>query len=116
MGREPIKDDPLKASGVGDRRRHWLARVARAPRRVDANPALVEVTRATREVFLPGDARFGDELSTAGDRLSQVLARHLVEVGAEQPSATRELSLGALQVWRSEEHTSELQSLRHLVC
>ena len=56
---------------------------------------------ATREAFLPGDARFGDELSTAGDHLSQVLARHLVEVGAEQPSATRELSLGALQVWQA---------------
>ncbi|HEY4896193.1 MAG TPA: adenylate/guanylate cyclase domain-containing protein, partial [Solirubrobacteraceae bacterium] len=61
----------------------------------------MEVTRATREAFLPGDARFGDELSTAGDRLSQVLARHLVEFGAEQPSATRELSLGALQVWQA---------------
>ena len=62
---------------------------------------LVEATRATRELLLPGDARFGDELSTAGDRPSQILARHLVEVGAAQPSATRELGLGALQVWQA---------------
>lgn len=101
MGREPLKDDALQASGIGERRSRWLARVARAPRRVDANPALVEAMRATREMLLPGDAKFGDELSTAGDRLSQVLARHLVEVGAEQPSATRELSLGVLQVWQA---------------
>lgn len=101
MGREPRQDDPPEAVGIGDPRWRWLARAARAPRRVDANPALVEATRATREVLLPGDARFGDELSTVGDRLSQVLARHLVEVGAEQPSATRELGLGALQVWQA---------------
>ena len=101
MGREPDEDDPLKAAGIGDRRRGWLARVAPALRSVDANPALVQATRATREVLLPGDARFGDELSTAGDRLSQILARHLMEVGAKQPSATRELGLSALQVWQA---------------
>ena len=64
-------------------------------------PRWCEATRATREALLPGDARFGDELSTTGDRLAQVLARHLVEVGAAQPSATRELGLGALQVWQA---------------
>lgn len=101
MDREPREADPLEASATGDGRSRWLARVTAAPRRVDANPALVQATRATREVLLPGDARFGDELSTAGDRLSQVLARHLVEVGAKQPSATRELGLGALQVWQA---------------
>lgn len=101
MGREPRHHDHLSAPGIGEARWRWLARVARAPRRVDANAAVVEATRATRELLLPGDARFGDELSTVGDRPSQILARHLVEVGAAQPSATRELGLGALQVWQA---------------
>src|SRR4051812_39742813 len=50
---------------------------------------------------LPGDSALGDALSTAGDEPSLVFARRLSELGAERPSATRELGLGALQVWQA---------------
>src|SRR4051794_39606279 len=50
---------------------------------------------------LPGDSDLGDALSTAGDEPSLVFARRLSELGAERPSATRELGLGALQVWQA---------------
>ncbi len=106
MDPEPRQDSPPAATESAERPRRWLERVAPAWRRVDANPALVGATRATREVLLPGDAQFGDELSTAGDRPTQVLARHLAEVGARHPSATRELGLSALQVWQAISETA----------
>jgi class 3 adenylate cyclase len=71
-----------------------LARFREALRRADTNAALLHATRATREIL------FGDELSTAGDRVSQILARHLSEA-QERDSAARELGLTALQVWQA---------------
>ncbi len=106
MDLEPSQDAPPAAAETAERPRSWLGRVAPALRRADANPALVQATRASREVLLPGDPRFGDELSTAGDRPSQVLARHLAEIGAPGPSATRELGLSALQVWQAISRTA----------
>ncbi len=50
---------------------------------------------------LPGDAELGDALSTAGDEPSLVIARRLNDMGTERPSVTRELGLGALQVWQA---------------
>src|SRR4051794_28587855 len=50
---------------------------------------------------LPGDSELGDALSTAGDEPSLLIARRLSELGAERPSATRELGLGALQMWQA---------------
>lgn len=76
-----------------------LARAAGLLRRADSNPRLLQATRATREL-LPGDPRFGDELSTAGDRVSEILGRFLAETG-ERESASRELGLSALQVWQA---------------
>ena len=76
-----------------------LARAAGALRRADSNQRLLRATRATREM-LPGDARFGDELSTAGDRVSELLGRFLSEAG-QRDSASRELGLTALQVWQA---------------
>ncbi|MDQ6914566.1 MAG: adenylate/guanylate cyclase domain-containing protein [Actinomycetota bacterium] len=77
-----------------------LRRLAQVFQRTDASPGLVRATRAGREL-LPGDPRFGDELSTAGGRPSQILARHLVEMGAQRTSASRELGLTALQLWQA---------------
>jgi adenylate cyclase len=75
-------------------------RLAEALQRTDTRPGLVRATQAGREL-LPGDPRFGDELSTAGGRPSQILARHLTEMGATRTSATRELGLTALQLWQA---------------
>jgi adenylate cyclase len=75
-------------------------RISDALRRTDESPTLLGAVRATRD-FLPGDAKFGDELSTAGDRPAQILARHLTEAGESRPSATREVGLTALQLWQA---------------
>jgi adenylate cyclase len=48
---------------------------------------------------LPGDSRFGDPLSVAGQEQSQVIARRIAELTAERPSLLREAGLSALQVW-----------------
>jgi adenylate cyclase len=73
-----------------------LARVVRT----DASPQFMKLARWMRQQ-LPGDSDLGDALSTAGDEPSLVLARRLSELGAERPSASRELGLGALQVWQA---------------
>jgi adenylate cyclase len=69
---------------------------------------LVRTIRSVREL-LPGDENFGDELSTAGDRPSEVIARFLSERQAgvldDHPrtgiTATSEAGLAALQVWQA---------------
>jgi adenylate cyclase len=76
------------------------ARVAQAMRRTDGSPALLRAVRATREL-LPGDPQFGDELSTAGDRPAEILARYLTESGVTRASASREVGLTALQLWQA---------------
>jgi adenylate cyclase len=68
--------------------------------RTDTNPQVLRIAKWVRQ-RLPGDSELGDALSTAGDEPSLMLARRLSELGAERPSATRELGLGALQVWQA---------------
>jgi adenylate cyclase len=62
--------------------------------------SLVNAARLMRRM-LPGDPRFGDSMSTGGDEPSQVLGRRIAEIGADRPSALRELGLGALQVYEA---------------
>jgi adenylate cyclase len=76
------------------------AAAASAARAGNRNPRLLRAVRVTRDV-LPGDANLGDALSTAEGRPSQVLARHLRELGVADQSAARELGLTALQVWQT---------------
>ncbi len=67
-----------------------------------ADGSAVAVTAASRlRRLLPGDARYGDTLSTASDRAHDLIGRELAVMSAERPSAARELSLGALQVWQA---------------
>jgi adenylate cyclase len=51
--------------------------------------------------ILPGDERFGDPLSTAGESQASVIGRHLSEATAERPSLLREAGMTALQVWEA---------------
>ena len=67
-------------------------------RRVDS--AGIPLARRLREL-LPGDAELGDPLSTAGDEPPQLLARRLAEVTGTRPSVTREVGLGAIQIWQA---------------
>jgi len=83
---------PLERSGLG--------RAGDALRRTNRRPGIVRAIRATREM-LPGDENFGDELSTAGDRPSDVIARYLKESGEPGETAAREAGLAALQVWQA---------------
>ena len=77
-----------------------LARVRRAAVQADSAPQLLAVARWLRE-RLPGDPRFGDPLSTAGDRPPEVLARQVASLQRSgRPSVAHELGLGALQVWQ----------------
>jgi adenylate cyclase len=50
---------------------------------------------------LPGDARYGDALSTASALPHDLIGRELATMSAERPSVVRELGLGALQVWQA---------------
>lgn len=78
-----------------------LRRARRVARWLDRHPNAVRVVERLRR-RLPGDERFGDPLSTAGQAPPEVLARE-VEVWRSDPgpSAVHGLGLGALQVWQA---------------
>lgn len=50
---------------------------------------------------LPGDPGFGDPLSVAGRDSAATIARIADRLFDDEPTATQELGLGALQVWHS---------------
>ncbi|HEX8206777.1 MAG TPA: adenylate/guanylate cyclase domain-containing protein, partial [Solirubrobacteraceae bacterium] len=85
---------------AGDASPRRLARLTSALRRADAHPAVLRALDAARE-WLPGDERFGDELSTAGGRPAEIVARHLTELRDTRQSAAREAGLTALQLWQA---------------
>jgi adenylate cyclase len=68
--------------------------------RTDASPLLLSMVRRWRQ-RLPGDERFGDPLSTAGEAPVNVIARHVSAMQPDRPSVLQEVGLGALQVWQS---------------
>jgi adenylate cyclase len=77
-----------------------LARMRAAAARADTQPRLLEFARWMRR-RLPGDDRFGDSLSTAGDAPVQVLARGVSALQPERDSFAHEVGMGALQVWQA---------------
>ncbi len=66
-------------------------------RTTNHSPAVVELVRRARRV-LPGDPDFGDPLSTAGEGGPRAAARAADRLLRDRDAASRELSLGALQV------------------
>ena len=76
------------------------ARLAEQVRAGDRNPVLLDRLRRLRE-HLPGDALFGDPLSTTGPGSPAVAARLLSQLGLSDDRASREAGLAALQVWQS---------------
>jgi adenylate cyclase len=77
-----------------------LARLRETAVRVDSHPAVLgAIERLRRRV--PGDARFGDRLSTAENNPASLLARGVSALEPDRPSALHEAGLGALQVWQS---------------
>ena len=82
------------------RARASAARVAAGARDVNRHPTTVEALRRARRV-LPGDSGFGDPLSAAGRDSAGTIARLAGRMFDEQPTASRELTLGGLQLWHS---------------
>src|SRR5215211_7459046 len=76
-----------------------IRRAAEAASRMNADPRLIVALKRMREL-LPGDSRYGDPLSTAGDAEGTVIGRRLAEATAERPGILREVGLTALQVWQ----------------
>jgi adenylate cyclase len=88
-----------------------VARAREALQRTNNRQGLIRTIRAAREM-LPGDENFGDELSTAGDKPSEVIARYLSEQGGRGgtgaddgarggTTVATEAGLAALQVWQA---------------
>jgi adenylate cyclase len=77
-----------------------LAGLRRRASRIDTDPRWVAAARRLRH-RLPGDARFGDPLSTAGHAPVEVIARGVTTLRSEPESLVKELGLGALQLWQS---------------
>lgn len=61
---------------------------------------LIDALRRVRRA-LPGDPGFGDPLSLAGPGGARAVARVADRFLDQEPAASREVSLGALQVWQS---------------
>jgi adenylate cyclase len=76
------------------------ARLAAALRRWDAHPRALHAAHRAR-AWLPGDERYGDPLSVAGDEPSQLLGQRLATLRLQRPSAAREAGFGALQLWQA---------------
>jgi adenylate cyclase len=77
-----------------------VARLRSAAVSVDSRPGLLAVTRRLRR-RLPGDERFGDPLSIAGETPVQVIARGVSALPSERESVVKELGLTGLQVWQA---------------
>lgn len=93
--------DDAQPPTAASRAARALQRARLAAQGFDAHPRVVGAVGRLRR-RLPGDERFGDPLSTAGQAPAEIVAR---EVGAlrqgETPSAAHELGLGALQLWQA---------------
>jgi adenylate cyclase len=83
-----------------DNLRNAAVRAAQSVRRLDEHPTSVELLRRFRRA-LPGDSGFGDPLSVAGADGASTVARLADRLFDEQPHASREVGLGALQLWHS---------------
>src|SRR4051812_7074899 len=88
------------AESDGEQEQRFRRRLAALVQRMDRSPTLLAAARRAREL-LPGDAEFGDSLSTAGSRQPHVLGRRLSAITAERPGLLRETGLSALQVWQA---------------
>jgi len=89
-GPDPFgQDAPVPRPGVAG----WLHNINHSPR------VIALIRRARRA--LPGDPEFGDPLSTAGVGGPRAAARAADRLIGERHVASREASLGVLQVWQA---------------
>nr|WP_308205861.1 adenylate/guanylate cyclase domain-containing protein [Mycobacterium conspicuum] len=69
-------------------------------RSTNESPGVVAFLRRARRL-LPGDPEFGDPLSTAGEGGPRAAARAADRLLGDRNAASREVSLGVLQVWQA---------------
>jgi len=89
-----------RSAGSSPARRGRPEAVARWVRGINTRPQVVDAFRRIRRA-LPGDPSFGDPLSTAGPGGVRAMARAADRFLDDGPGASREVSLGALQVWQA---------------
>src|SRR5688572_31316803 len=77
-----------------------MEKMAETGKRLNQDDRLISMVRRLREA-LPGDSRFGDPLSVAGSKQSDVVGRRISELSAERPGLLREAGFSALQVWQA---------------
>ncbi len=84
--------DERSGPGIDGGPLRWL-------KRTNHNPALIALVKRARHA-LPGDPEFGDPLSATGFGGPRAAAR-VADRLLDRDAATREVSLGALQVWQA---------------
>lgn len=77
-----------------------LRRLREAAVRMDSHPAALRAVEKLRR-RAPGDAKFGDRISTTERDPASLMARGVSALEPDRPSALHEFGLGALQVWQS---------------
>jgi len=96
---EEVVEIPEK-TGPHRRRSFSLDEAAAWLNRTTNDVRVVDLVRRVRRA-LPGDPEFGDPLSTAGDGGPQAAARAADRLMGDRSAASREVSLGALQIWQA---------------
>ncbi|CAM4065723.1 pH-sensitive adenylate cyclase [Mycobacterium basiliense] len=98
VGGEPVAPDEAEtALASSESHRHSPLRWLRS---TNHSPGVVAFVRRARRL-LPGDPEFGDPLSTAGEGGPRAAARAADRLMGDREAASRELSLGVLQVWQA---------------
>ncbi|MGV7633721.1 MULTISPECIES: adenylate/guanylate cyclase domain-containing protein [Mycobacterium] len=96
-GESGVPDETATAVASSASRRRspgqWL-------RSTNHSPGVVAFIRRARRL-LPGDPEFGDPLSTAGDGGPRAAARAADRLLGDRDAASREVSLGVLQLWQA---------------
>ena len=90
-------EEALTTLASPDERRRSIAQWLRTTNR---SPNVIAFLRRTRRL-LPGDPEFGDPLSTAGDGGPRAAARAADRLLGDRDAASREVSLGVLQLWQA---------------
>jgi len=80
------------------RKRKVGEKIAAAARGIDSSAKLITAVKMARQL-LPGDAEFGDPLSTGGQQQAHLAGRRLAEFTEKRPGLLRETGFTALQVW-----------------
>ncbi len=90
-------EETLTALASRDQRRRSPARWLHT---TNHSPDVIAFVRRARRM-LPGDPEFGDPLSTAGEGGPRAAARAADRLLGDRDAASREVSLGVLQVWQA---------------